>query len=338
VAALIVLFAVFKKPPEKLPAPPEKAVPVRVAKVVPRVLPDTLRLPGRVEAGVDVLVSTETAGRVAEVAADRGARVAAGQPVVRLDVSTWKAQFRRMEIEFHEAEKELARWQALEKAGSVSASDLDKVRKVRDQASAGMDEARVHVERGEVRSPVAGIVDDRYLEAGEYAREGDKAFRVVDAGTVKVVVQVPEREAGRVRAGGTVPFTAAALPGAVFTGTVAHVAVAGGRENNSFRTEIRAPNPGGALRPGMIAEAAFDRGTRENAIVAPMTAVIPKRGEYYVFVAKGNRAAIRYVRLAALVGQEAVVESGLSAGDLLLVEGHRGVQDGTLLQLTEHAD
>jgi multidrug efflux pump subunit AcrA (membrane-fusion protein) len=88
----------------------------------------------------------------------------------------------------------------------------------------------------------------------------------------------------------------------------------------------------------MIVEAEFDRGERSGVVVAPMTAVIPKRGEYYVFIARGDRAALRYVRLEAILGQEAVIASGLAPGDLLVVEGHRGLQDGTLLRIAGNGD
>ena len=78
----------------------------------------------------------------------------------------------------------------------------------------------------------------------------------------------------------------------------------------------------------MIAQVALVRKEREGALVVPLAAVVPRKGEHYVFAAVDGRAVRKRVRIAALTGHEAVLESGVAPGDRIVVEGHRGLQDG----------
>ena len=101
---------------------------------------------------------------------------------------------------------------------------------------------------------------------------------------------------------------------------------------SAFRVEAVVANPAGELKPGMIASVQFKRGARDGAIVIPLAAVVPARGEHVVFVAKDDRAERRVVRIAAIAGQSAVIESGVDAGDEVIIRGHRALIDGALIQ------
>jgi multidrug efflux pump subunit AcrA (membrane-fusion protein) len=88
------------------------------------------------------------------------------------------------------------------------------------------------------------------------------------------------------------------------------------------------PDPDSRLRAGMIAEVALVRGVAEQAIVLPLAAVVPHKGDYVVFVVEDGHAVRRLVRIDSFVGHEAVIRSGLSAGERVVIEGQRTLQDG----------
>ena len=138
------------------------------------------------------------------------------------------------------------------------------------------------------------------------------------AGGARAAEEVPARPA----------FTLAALPGREFTGATTFVSSQADRASNAFAAELEADNADGALKAGMIAQVALVRKEREGALVVPLAAVVPRKGEHYVFAAVDGRAVRKRVRIAALTGHEAVLESGVAPGDRIVVEGHRGLQDG----------
>jgi membrane fusion protein, multidrug efflux system len=328
VIVLIVVLAVVKKRAKPIPPPPEKAMPVRVVVVQPQTIEDAINVPGRVEPFVAATLGTEKPGRIVERSADRGDRVEAGQVLLRIDDRSWKETLRQAQIENREAGKELARWEELQKAGAVSTSEFDRVQARKDLAEVALAQARVAVSQCEVRSPIDGIVDDRTAEVGEYATEGMPVFTVIDISRVKLVFDVPERDATAVKTGDRVPFRVAALPGAAFTGEVTFVSSLAGRDSNSFRVECVTDNGDGRLKAGMIADISLVRRMRSDAIVVPLTTVIPKRGDYVVYVVEGGKAAQRLVKVDFMTDRDAVIASGLAPGESVVVEGNRTLVDG----------
>jgi membrane fusion protein (multidrug efflux system) len=242
---------------------------------------------------------------------------------------------RRAEIEKSDAEKEQRRWEDLEKTGAVSDSDLDSIRRRSDLADVALAEATVYLSKCILESPVRGIVDDRYVESGEYVAEGAPLFRVVEVDTVKMVIDVPEQDVLAAEAGREVPFTVSAYPDRTFTGRVSFVSLVASSGSNSFRTEVLVGNADGSLRPGMITEASLVRGTRERAAIVPFSSVVPEKGEHVVYVAEEDRAVRRLVKIDTMLGHEVVLSSGVEAGDALVVDGQRGLQDGALVDVVE---
>ncbi|MBN1556612.1 MAG: efflux RND transporter periplasmic adaptor subunit [Lentisphaerae bacterium] len=328
-AGIAVMAAVLiLRKPEARPVQEEKAVPVRTRILAARRVADTVRLPGLLEPSTETGLSVEQAGRITALSADKGDRVEAGQTLLRLDSRTWEAMLRRAEVELREAEKDYVRYEELSRTGAVSQSDLDRVRQRRDLAQAARDEAAVYVERCTVRTPLEGVVDARPVEVGEFVREGQPVFTVVATDSMTLAVDVPERDIGAVRPGMALPCVISALNDRAVTGTVSFVAARAGSGNNAYRVEADLRNTDGALKGGMIADVTLVRRILDGAIVIPLAAVVPQRGEHVAFCVEEGRAVRRVVRIDEIMGHEAVIGAGLKAGDALVVEGQRGLADG----------
>jgi len=327
---LIVLLAVIQKPDEKLEEEAERPVAVRVLELEARRIPDGISLPAWIDPIQAALLPAERAGRVMERLADKGDNVEKGQVLLRVDARLWESARRRAAIEARDAARDLARWRELEKTGAVSASDYEAIVRRQEAAEIAMEETQVFLDQCEVRAPFAGVIVDRFVEEGDYANEGQAVFRLVRLDRVKVAFDVPERDIEAVAPGQTKPFTLAAVPGREFTGSVSFVSSQAARDSNSFAVELEA----GALKAGMIAQVEMVRRMREAAVVVPLAAVVPYKGQHYVFVVENGRVVRRRVLVDALIGHEAVIEGGLEIGERVVVEGHRGLQDGMAVEVS----
>lgn len=333
VMAVLIVFSIFARRSEPQLEPVlEKAYPVETLTLVPETLDDVLLLPGRIEPSLRANLPAVKPGRVEEILVDRGDVVTNDQLLLRIDARLWQANLDAAEIELREAEKELRRWNDLERAGAVSSSDMDQIRTRVDRARVQRDEALTHVAHCEIRSPADGVINERFIEVGEYATEGMAAFELVTTDPVKIRLDIPERDAVPLRNLGAMAFTVSVLPGQVFTGAITFGASASQAGNNAFRLELQAANPEGILMPGMIAEMRYRRGAIDRAIAVPLDAIIPLRGEQFVYLWENNRAVRRLVRMDRLVGSRAVIADGLAAGDRLVVRGNRALVDGVLLE------
>lgn len=323
-----VVMMLMPKRAEVLPVAVPVALPVVVQEVVLTNLHEQVVYSGRIEAEQDVSLAVDDNGRIVWLGATQGDRVKAGDVLLRLDDAKEKASVSRAEVEFRQSEGDLERWEAMKKAGAVSAQDYETMRNRRDIAKIVVEETRGLLAKRMVVSPVDGVVNDRLVEVGEMAMPGKPAFRVVRADAVKVLLDIPERDVASMKVGMPLGFTVDALPGAGLTGVVAFVAAAAEAASLTFRLELRAENPEGRIKPGMIARVSLRRGERQGAVVVPLQALIPDQGQYVAYVVEDSRAVRHVVKLAAVVDTLAVVQDGLHPGDRVVVEGQRLATDG----------
>jgi membrane fusion protein (multidrug efflux system) len=321
IVALTVVFKILPKREEQLPVKPEVIIPVQTVKATAEDRPDIIVLPGLVLADIDAKLAAEKAGRIVEILAERGDAVTNGQVLLRIDDRTAR-------IAFEDAARNLERFEKLSGTGAVSQKDLDDIRKAYDLAETALSYCTV-------KSPADGIVNERHVEEGEYVLPSAPVFDVLAINPVRVTVDIPERNILSLRAGDAVPFEVISQPGQTFTGMVSYISSKAGKDNNAFRVELKAANPDGALRPGMIASVQHRRGIRANAVSLPLEAIIPQKGDNVVFLVRDGHAVRQLVRIDSILEQEALILSGVSAGDLVVTRGNRMLTDGAKVEVTE---
>lgn len=332
---LIVLLVIIGIPRDEADMLPETSVPVRVLTVRPQTLHDRIVLPGRVAPNSRVRLSVEKGGRVVELPVDKGDRVGQGDVLLRIDDRHWRAQHRQATVELENAERDLKRWEQMRADGVVADSDYDAVRRRYDIAAAMEASAAVHLEQCTLVSPFDGKVDRREVELGEYVNEGQAVFQILVPKPLKIHVNVPERDVGKVAFGDICQISIPSLPGVVWTAKVNFVAQEALPGGFSFPVELIVQEPSDGLRSGKIVDVSMLREQKEGVMMVPLAAVIPRRGEHLVFVAVDEIAERRVVVLDRIVGQYAVLASGLQAGEQLVVEGHRALQDGEWISIEE---
>jgi membrane fusion protein (multidrug efflux system) len=120
-----------------------------------------------------------------------------------------------------------------------------------------------------------------------------------------------------------------ALPNTRVGGVVDFVAYKANPATKTFRVKIRVDNSDGRIRPGMIARVGFQKRIVEDALVAPLFALVDKGGERLVYVAEDGKAHARVVDLGVIEGDRIQITHGLKPGDQLIVTGQNDVQEGT---------
>ena len=324
-----------KKAEEKMPETTEKLAAVSVSAVQQDDIVDVTVVPGLLEAWSDVTVSTETSGRIVSIAGEKGQSVAKGDKLLGLDNRTQIQNVHGAELALADATRDFEKIKGLKKTGAVSDSEREKAEVRRDLADVRFKEAKVFLSRCDLMAPIDGTIQDRFVSEGEYVAQGVPAFRIVDDKRLKVIISVPERDVFGARVGKQLQFTMSSVPGRTFTGTIIFVAPAAEIGSNSFRVELEVANDDRALKPGMIASVEYVRGILRNVVNVPLSCLIPSKGEYIAYEVADGAALRRVVRLSTIVGDRAVIESGLAAGAPVVVEGHRYLEDGMRVEVAE---
>lgn len=316
---------------------------VEVMEVVPEAFSDYVRVVGTVEAERDVTVSAEEGGVVEALLARKGERVQRGQPLIRLNADILEAQLDQAAAQANLADETWKRQKTLWEQEQVG-TEMAYIQ-ARSNAQTARAQARVlaqRLARTTIRSPVAGILDDRMVEVGNMVAPGTPVVRVLDVDTVKVVAGVPERYAADIERGARVGVTVDALGGREYTGEVDFVGAAVAGDNRTFAIEVEVANPGLGIKPGMSANVQVFRVGLDSALVVPRHAVIRQEGGYVVYVARntpeGWRAEARGVVPGLTRGEQVVIDEGLEPGDRVVVVGQQRVAHGDALIVTNEAE
>lgn len=339
-------------------APPEPAVNVVVSTIAATSLPDAILLPASVEPYKSVAVAAEVSGAVEWIGAEEGSQVREGQEIARIDRRTLQALYDQAKASAEFAKSDFARVSQLFEEKAASEEELQRARATLGIDEALLEAAEVQLAKSAVTAPVAGILNRRYIEKGEYVKAGDPVADVVQVDRVKVVVDVPEKDVNHVPVGtmlGILPEggaekalaegaakgdLAAAIQQSVsdrkiILGTVTYRSVVADEKTRTYRVEVAMPNPGLKLLPGMIVRAVVLRRVIGDAVAVPLVAVVPRDGRAVVYVENDSRADERTVELGITDGVRIQILSGVKPGEKLIVEGQRQLRDGSLVKVIE---
>lgn len=352
--AFVALVALMPAPRHEAPVSARPPVNVRVLRLVPVAeLPDTFDLTAIVEPQRVVKVAAEVAGRIERIASrpralvwrgteflegtplDEGQPVSAGDALVFLNRDLLDARFERARAQFEFDEREFRRLQGLFEGGSTSRTELDDARTRYEVSKAALDEIAAERERATIVAPLSGILNKLPVEVGEYASPGDTVAEIVDTETVKVAVEIPERDIGYFRTGATVDVSPMAEPDKWYTGRVTYIDSVANAGTRTTRMEITIENRTGVLRSGQIVRARLTRRVLTDVIMIPLAAVIPLEQGYEVYVVSDGVARRRPIELGFIKGREVRVTKGLTAGEALIVEGQRFVSEGQAVRVVE---
>jgi len=315
-----------------------RVINVETLSIVPRGFEERIRVAGTVQANIDVVISAEESGVIREVLVDRGATVREGQPIVRIDDRILRAQVDEAEARAALARESWERRRRLFEDDGVGAElAYLEARYQAEQAEASLASLLERLDRTVIRAPVSGILESRDVEVGTMVSTGTPVARIVQIDPIKVVGGVAERYAGDIDTRSAASVTFDALGSERQTASIRYVGATVNPRNRTFEIELRLPNPGGVIKPEMVAAIEVVLRNLEDVIVIPQESVIRVEEGYVAFVAvdEGGQAMarVRPVRLGPTRGNEVVVEEGLQPGDRVIVVGQNQVANGDLVQV-----
>jgi RND family efflux transporter MFP subunit len=145
----------------------------------------------------------------------------------------------------------------------------------------------------------------------------DAAFGVAPG--IDAIVRVPE------------------LPDREFSGTVTRIADALQPGTRTLLTEIDFPNPDGALTPGIYCTVELHIPRKSPSLSVPADAIIFNRNGMQVAVASNGKAEIRKVRVKCDLGTRVEVDTGVTAGDQVILNPPVNLVDGSRVQVRTEA-
>ncbi|WP_028746535.1 efflux RND transporter periplasmic adaptor subunit [Rhizobium mesoamericanum] len=338
------------------------AVPVTVAVVASRDVTTWQEFSGRLEAVDRVQIRSRVAGAVQSVHFREGALVKAGDPLFSIDpepyqaaVSQAEGQVASADAKVNIAQIELERGRRLSDNKTISQSDLDQRQNAFTEAQAGLRTAQAalrsaQLELGytEVRAPVAGRVGKIEITVGNLVAAGSTSpalttlvsvdpiyasFNASEEMVTKALAELPAGD-GAVPAVEQIPVEVGTLAdqGTPIKGKLQLIDNQVDAASGTIGVRAVFDNPGGKLIPGQFVRVRMGEPKAENKILISDRAIGTDQDKKFVFVVDAeNKVSYRPVQLGAAAEGQRIVESGLTVGDRIVVNGLQRIRPGAVV-------
>jgi multidrug efflux system membrane fusion protein len=319
------------------------AVPVTAATAVQRAMPIDIRVIGTTEAYSTVQVHAQITGELTSVNFKEGDDVKKDQVLFTLDRRPLEAALQQAQANLDRdvaqatnARAQASRYADLLKRGIATHEQVDQINANAGAADAtvgadraAVENAKVQLQYATIRAPIAGRTGALMVHAGNLVRANDTVPLVVinQVSPIYVTFGVPEAQLPalkRYMAVKTLKVEAHAPSeaGSASAGTISFVDNTVDQTTGTIKIKGTFPNTDRRLWPGQFVNVVVTLSTDPNAIVVPATAVQNGQQGSYVFVIKPDQTVdLRPVTVERSDGTDAVIQSGVSAGEVVVTDG-----------------
>jgi RND family efflux transporter MFP subunit len=226
------------------------------------------------------------------------------------------------------------------------------------ELEATIDVLEYKIEKGKLRAPFSGRLEEQLIQPGEIVTPNAAVGFIYDLKVLRATINVPDRYVAfldpentsaqtfiqmylpnaqqRIKASLIIPglpsLTGDETSGIELNAEIARVAQSSDPKSNTFKVELRFPNPGNALKHGIIARSKIEYLYYPDAIIIPIRAVqVTDAGPRVLVVSETAGEQIvgfRDIKPVSIHGSKTFISAGLNQGDRLIVAGWKGLVGG----------
>lgn len=182
---------------------------------------------------------------------------------------------------------------------------------------ANINSIKVQLQNTIIKSPITGIIMNRNINQGEVASPGVSLMTIADTSVLRMKGTVSQEYLPLLREGENINVSVDIYPDKVFKGSIKNLGPMAVSTGEIFPIDISIPNSG-SLKPGLSAHATLDI-SEEKGVIVPITAVMQKDGQSYIFVVKNNMVEKRTVTTGLSNNKEIEILKGLAKGEKVAV-------------------
>jgi RND family efflux transporter MFP subunit len=314
-----------------------------------------LPLPGTLEAYQLASIYARTNGYVKRWLVDIGDIVHEGDLLAELDTPDVDKQLSQAKATAEEAKAAVDiaqvaadRWNAMIAAHAVAQEDADEKNATLSEAKATLDADEANVGQltalenfKRIIAPFTGTITFRNIEVGNLVTAGSTAagttelYRIAQTDPLRLYVDVPEANTRSIQPGVEADIHVPAYPDRVFHGEIVRSAGAVDITSRTLRTEIRVPNPDGALLPGTYADVRLELVDSAPAILIPANTLIVNSSGTQVALVENidgqDKIHFLPVKVGRDFGTEVEILQDIQDGDRLVTNPAADLNEGAVV-------
>ena len=342
IALIVVLVGAIKKESALIAAnkaaavqqekPPINAVTLTLS---PTTIKDRINLPGSIKPWTRLQLMSKLGGTITDVLVQEGDRVQKGDVLAHIESKDYEIALTRAEAAYKLANSEYDRDKSIYDKGVIPASTLDANKTSMQTARADYENAKLLYSRTTVTSPMDGIIRRMDAKIGLQLSVGDPIAEILEIDRLKGVIGIPESDVLAVRKLDEVEISIQALNNKKISAKVHFLSPSPETIARIYNLELEIDNKEADIFSGMFIRADIVKETFHNSIAVPFYSVISRNDEQFVYVEENGIAKKRHVRLGIMEKWMVQITDGLHAGDKLLVEGHRDVENNQPVKVVQ---
>ncbi len=290
---------------------------------------------GTISANEELVVLSESQGKVKKVNCSVGDRVRKGDVLIEIDDEIIAANVLVAEANWEQQKKDIERMERLAEGNAIAKHDLEQARIGLKKAEADLIQTRKALRDTKIKAPISGTINKRMVEFGQFVAGGMPVCEIVNTAKLKIWTKVPEKDIFKLNKGQEVTITIPAIPGKTFAGKINSI---GEKADKSmkFEAEVILNNPEGTqhLKAGLFAEVSIPVEAAETFIIEK-AALVGSMKNPSVYVVEGDKAILRDIVIGDNNEKYIEVIGGLNKTELVVVTGQLNIHDGDRVKIIQ---
>jgi len=321
---------------EKKQADGERTVRVKVQEIHAELVNGEQGFSGTIEESTGSALSFAVAGTIRRIYVDAGQMVRQGQLIAELDPATLQNAYTISKTSLEQAQDTYNRMKELHDAGSLPEMQWIQVENQLKTARASEAIAKKSLNDTRLCAPFSGYIASKIADVGQNAAPGLPVVKLVNIGSVKVKIAVPEDDVQRIAKGSSMKVIVPALNNRVFSGVVTERGVSADPRSRTYEVKATIANSDGKLLPGMICQAFTNYMQGSTGIFIPAELIqLDADNKTFVWVVNSGKAVKRQIYIQSETAQGAQVSGGLIGGDMIIVSGQQKVSNGMKVEIVK---
>ncbi|MFT6284955.1 MAG: multidrug efflux system membrane fusion protein [Arenicella sp.] len=289
-----------------------------------------ISLYGRTEPDRIATLRSEVKALVKEVYVQEGERVIKGQKIISLEKSDVLSRLQSAKATLKQREVELTGAQSLKEQGFQSQTALAQATANLEMAKADVVSFELAVFKSQIIAPFEGIINERFVEVGDFLKEGDDIAILVDLDPLVITANVTEVNVQALKT--QQQATGRMVSGEVLQGKIRYISSISELGTNTFKIEVEVPNPNYTQMAGMSTELALPLETTWAMRISPAVMSLDEQGNLGVKTVVDEH--VKFVPIDIVKSDsQGVWLSGMGQQADVIILGHGFVRDGDKVEV-----
>jgi membrane fusion protein, multidrug efflux system len=310
---------------------PEKITPVKVLTLTSQNFKSYRSISGVCSAEKDILLSSEINGQVEWIGVKIGESVKTGQTVLKIDPKIANAQLQSAKANLNLAQTNFNLQKKLYKKRLISEQQFEAISTQLQVAKANYQFADINQNNAYLKSPINGLIADKFIDENEYTTPGKPVLRLIDIDNIKVNINVTGQDLPNLNQGDKVSIKIPAVTSNVLIGTIFSIAPAAEMKSKTFPVKINIKNPDHNIKSGMLCSVTFMNKFIRDAIIIPQDSILEGANKT-VFIIEGNQAIKKSISVLSEENNQVAV-SGLEPGMAIITIGQKNIVSGEKIKI-----